>query len=211
MTKTPIKTDGPGAAWARKLEAASGKSVGERRKAMGVGTPSVILAVDCSGSMAGDKIRQAREGALDFGRDAINRGYAVGVVGFGSAAEMLAAPSQHEGSFSGALARLSVSGTTNMAAGIDAATTTLGTRGNRIVCVVTDGMPDSIGDAITSAQRARASGIEIMAVGTDDADWTFLSQIVSRRELATKIERREFGKQIASMSKMLPQLAHRKI
>ena len=54
--------------------------------------------------------------------------------------------------------------------------------------------------------KARAKGVEIMAVGTDDADRKFLSQIVSRKELATKVERPQFRSQIASYGQQLPQL-----
>jgi Mg-chelatase subunit ChlD len=212
MSKLPTGKESAGPAWLRKLEGASGKSLVNRDAVTGAltGNAAVVLLVDCSGSMAGDKMRQAQAGALDFGRDAIRRGYAVGVVRFGSTAETLTVPSRHESSITNALGLLRIEGSTNMAAGIDASATSLGRKGSRVICLVTDGMPDSTDQAIASAAQARAGGIEIMAVGTDDADWAFLARIVSRKELATKVDRRAFGQQIVSMAKMLPQLPYRK-
>ena len=47
----------------------------------------VYLAIDCSASMAGQKLLQAREGALDFAEDAQIKGYSVGLVQFESSAK----------------------------------------------------------------------------------------------------------------------------
>jgi Mg-chelatase subunit ChlD len=211
MSKLPTGKDSARLAWLKKFEEASGKSLDDRHGRLGALTAAaVILVIDCSGSMDGDKIRQARDGALGFGRDAMKRGYSVGVVQFGSEAETLVAPSRSDDSVSNALGRLRITGSTNMAAGIDVAVAMLGGGGNHVICIVTDGVPDSAVQTIASAKQARTQGIEIMAVGTDDADWAFLSQIVSRKELATKIDRQALGRQIASMARMLPQLTQRK-
>jgi Mg-chelatase subunit ChlD len=206
MSKLPLDRRAT-PAWVKRLEQASGRSLNEDRRASIFSTGGVvILAVDCSGSMAGSKIDQARTGALNFGGDALRRGYLVGAVQFGSMVGDLLAPTNSEEGLKKALEKIRIDGSTNMSAGIDRAVVLLGARGIRIICIVTDGMPDNVEETIRSAALARSVGIEIMVVGTDDADWTFLSQMVSRVELATKVDAQKLGLELAKMAKLLPQL-----
>ena len=208
MTGISKRPPAPVPAWLKKLEEASGgRSLKQEIKRKGE-PPIVILAVDCSESMKGDKIRQARRGAMEFGEDAVRRGYLVGVIKFSSAAAtaVVSRPSIALERFRVSLERLTASGGTAMANGIDLAVSEIGGRPGGVICIVTDGEPNSQEDTIASARAARAKGIEIMAVGTDDADWKFLSQIVSRTELAAKVDRVQFRAQIAGMAKKLPQI-----
>ncbi len=208
MSEITKRPPAPAPSWQKKLEKASGgKSLAQEIR-RGADPPIVILAVDCSGSMDGDKIRQARRGALEFGHDAVRRGYIVGVLKFSSesATVVIFPPSAALEPFGASLERLKPGGSTAMAGGIDLAVTQISGRPGSVICIVTDGEPNSQKETIASAAKARAKGIEIMAVGTDDADWKFLSQIVSRKELATKVDRPQFRAQIASMAKNLPQL-----
>ncbi len=199
----------PAPSWQKKLERASGgRSLASERKKALAEPPIVVLAVDCSSSMDGDKIKQARRGALEFGQNAVQRGYQVGVIKFSSpeATKVVAPASSALESFRVSLEQLKANGSTAMARGIDLAAVQIGARPGSVICIVTDGEPNSQKETLASATKARAKGIEIMAVGTDDADWKFLAQIVSRKELATKVERPQLGTQIASMAKKLPQL-----
>jgi len=52
--------------------------------------------------------------------------------------------------------------------------------------------------------RAKERGIEIIAIGTDDADKDFLSRLASRSDLMVKVSRELLGQSIASAAKMLP-------
>ena len=52
----------------------------------------VYLLMDCSGSMAGDKIEQAKRGAIDFSKSAQNKGYAIGLISFSDHARHLMEP-----------------------------------------------------------------------------------------------------------------------
>ena len=64
--------------WVKKLEAASGKPVALRRS-----SKIVYLLIDCSGSMAeGNKIEQAKKGAIGFAEEAQRKEYAVGLIQF---------------------------------------------------------------------------------------------------------------------------------
>ncbi len=78
-----------------------------------------------------------------------------------------------------------------MAAGIDLAVSQIGGVPGSVICIVTDGEPNSQHDTIVSARAARARGIEIMAVGTDDADWTFLSRIGSKASSPSRMRFRK--------------------
>ena len=208
MSNISKRPPAPVPAWQKKLESATGGRSLAREAAHTPDPPVVILAVDCSSSMEGDKIRQARRGALEFGQDAVRRGYQVGVIMFSSisATRVVLRPSAALELFQTSLEKLTASGNTAMANGIDLAVSEIGGRPGGVICIVTDGEPNSQKDTSASARAARAKGIEIMAVGTDDADWKFLSQIVSRTELAAKVDRVQFRAQIAGMAKKLPQL-----
>jgi len=96
-------------------------------------------------------------------------------------------------------------GTTNMGRGIRLANAKLiGLSGQLCIVIVTDGMPNSRQNAITLANEAKRAGIEIIAIGTDDADQEFLRQIASRTDLAIKVAHEQLGQAIADSAKMLP-------
>src|ERR1035437_5292227 len=53
----------------------------------------ILLLIDCSASMEGAKIAKAKNGALSFSSDALQKGYLVGLVKFDSHAKMIVKPS----------------------------------------------------------------------------------------------------------------------
>jgi Mg-chelatase subunit ChlD len=107
--------------------------------------------------------------------------------------------------FAECLDGLEASGSTDLAAALTLATKKIARcPGNKVFCVVTDGVPDDADAALAAAGEAVRHGIEIMAIGTDDADRTFLDRLVTRRELADKVERRQLRQGIASMAGLLP-------
>ena len=53
---------------------------------------SVYLVIDCSSSMAGQKISEAKKGALNFTREALTKRYSVGMISFASAATHICEP-----------------------------------------------------------------------------------------------------------------------
>lgn len=74
----------------------------------------------------------------------------------------------------------------------------------RVLCVVTDGMPDDTKGTIAAAKEVKRQGIDVMAIGIDDANHEFLALLVSRRELARKVQRHKLGEKIGKMAKLLP-------
>lgn len=190
-------TDQP--AWKSMLEQATGQSLASRDRA-------VFMLVDTSSSMgAASKLTGAVQGAVAFLDDAISRGFDVGIIEFATDAKIILDLQGKSETHHQALARLKVGGTTNLAAAISLAEEKLsGVRRERIICIVTDGVPDNREDALGSAQSAKMRAIDIMAIGTDDADEAFLARLVSRRELARKVIPAELGSSLASMALLLP-------
>jgi len=186
--------------WMKKLEAVSGKPL-EVNKPQG----AVYLVIDCSGSMDGNKLEQAKNGSKGFADEALKKGYAVGLIQFGSDAKHLLEPQRELVSFYSEVEKLAIAGSTNMAAGIRMATEYLADRKKeRVICIATDGQPDDRAATLSAANEAKKMGIEIMTIGTDDADKAFLEELATRKELALKVESTKLQQGITSMAKMLP-------
>jgi Mg-chelatase subunit ChlD len=164
-----------------------------------------FLVIDCSGSMEDGKLAQAKKGSLEFAEDAIKKGYSTGLIKFDSMAELLCKPEKEIKSLSHHVKGLMTGGSTNMAHGIQIAMESLShTNGVRVMVVVTDGMPDDAIAALDAARQAKEKGIDVITIGTDDADKDFLSRLASRAELSVKVSRDQLGQSIASAVKMLP-------
>ena len=165
---------------------------------------AVYLVVDCSASMAGAKIVQARAGALRFATEAAATSYAVGLIGFSSGASLLCEPREDAAHVEHHLPRLEPGGTTNMARGIALATESLaGRHGPLAMVVVTDGIPDDGTAALAAAHEAKEAGIDVITVGTDDADAAFLRRLASRSGLAVVVDNRHLGEGIGTAARML--------
>ena len=147
----------------------------------------VLLLIDTSGSMTGDKIFQAKNGAIDFSKSATQRGYATGLAIFADRAAMVCDPTVQSAAFEKKINAVRVGivgGSTNLTAGLDLAGKF---KVLAAVVVVTDGQPNSCEDALRSAAVLKQRGIEILCIGTDDADKAFLDQLATRKELALHV------------------------
>ncbi|RLF38548.1 MAG: hypothetical protein DRN12_08250 [Thermoplasmata archaeon] len=165
----------------------------------------VYLLLDCSGSMEGQKLAQAKRGAINFAEDARGKGYAVGLIKFSSTATHLCEPQQKISALNQYLERMTAGGGTNMTDAILLALQKMSDRkGYRAMVIVTDGMPDSQETASDAAREAKANGIDILTIGTDDADRDFLAKLASKTELSVKVLSDRFEEGITSMAKMLP-------
>lgn len=184
-----------------------GRSISAEVKEIGL----VYLVVDCSASMGGDnwgdKLNQAKRGALNFAKDALAKGYLTGLIQFKSSATHLCEPQQEISVLRRYLKKIHYGGSTNMTEAIYLATQKLLKRSRfRVMVIATDGMPDNPMTALDAARKAKKDGIDIIAIGTDDANWEFLKKLASRTELGIKVSREKFEKGITSTAKMLPQL-----
>lgn len=128
---------------------------------------TAYLAIDCSGSMAGQKLEQAKRGAEDFANSAVVAGYAVGLVEFSDEARVTCVPQSTRLTLATRLNALVASGGTNLTSALVLAASNLAReRAERAIVVVTDGMPNDPPGALRAAKAASESGIRIIAIGT---------------------------------------------
>lgn len=165
----------------------------------------IFLLVDCSGSMAGEKIEQVKQGVLDFSRTALRKGYSVGLVKFETEASLLCEPTRNFSLLSDKIKDFIANGSTNLAKALEAVSYRLkGQKGDITVVVATDGVPNDPDLALKLAKNLKRKGVEILAISTEDADRDFLAKLVSREGLNLRVERNEFGKGMGFIAKKLP-------
>jgi len=165
----------------------------------------VYLAIDCSGSMQGNKLEQAKHGILRFADEALKNGYRVGLISFDTEARIICDPVSDIQILTSGVRAMRVGGSTNMVKAIKLAHDNLkGLEGTRVIVFATDGMPDNVNAAIKAAQSAKDNGIDFIAIGTDDANQSFLGNLATRQDLAARVSRDMFAHAIASASNLLP-------
>jgi len=188
--------------WLQKLENVTGQPI----KAKPPMTSSVFFLLDCSGSMSSNnKLQFAINGGIEYAMDANSKGYKIGLISFGSSAKKILDLQDKIENFKIQISNLEVEGSTNLTDAIRIAREILSANiGERIIFVVTDGFPDNSNSAISEAKLAANSGIEIMTLGTDDADLNFLNSIATKKEFSRRVNRQDFQQGIKDMSKLLP-------
>jgi len=165
----------------------------------------VYLAIDCSNSMVGYKLEQAKQGIVDFAVEALKHEYRVGLIGFDTEARLICEPVGDMQILMPGVKAMRVGGSTNMVKAIKMAHAKLkGLEGARVIVMATDGMPDDARATLRAAQQAKDDGIDFIAIGTDDADQRFLSRLATRQELAAMVSSDKFAQAIASASNLLP-------
>jgi Mg-chelatase subunit ChlD len=95
-----------------------------------------------------------------------------------------------------------VGGTTDLAAGLILAGKF---RELAAVVVVTDGQSNDNDAALEVAATLKARGIDIICIGTDDADKGFLKRLASRSDLATHVSSKNLQAAITDAGRFLPQ------
>jgi Mg-chelatase subunit ChlD len=164
--------------------------------------PNALLLIDTSGSMAGAKVEQAKNGAIDFAQSAIAGGYATALAIFADRAAMVCDPTIDSAHFTSKIARLEVGlvgGTTDLAAGLQLATKF---RELAAVVVVTDGATPQA-PALRAAATLKGKGVAIICIGTDDADAAFLKRLATRSDLAKYVSSKDLRSAISGASHLL--------
>jgi Mg-chelatase subunit ChlD len=163
---------------------------------------NVLLLIDTSGSMAGNKIEQAKSGAVDFAHSASAKGYATALAVFADRAAMVCDPVTDSAVLAKKIARLDVGivgGTTDLASGLALAGKFAELAA---VVIVTDGQtPEK--PALSAALTLKTKGVEIICIGTDDADRGFLSKLATRSDLATHVLAQDMRSAISDASRLL--------
>lgn len=161
---------------------------------------TVFVLVDASGSMAvNNKFEDAKSGALDFGLMCIKRRYQVGVIVFSSKASATS-PTADPTALRAKIDKLRYTGGGTYLA--SALNHTLEYK-PAYVLVVTDGMVADSAESLGVATRLKALGTEILTIGTDDADETFLAELASRSDLSVKVAAVDLAHAISDTSRLL--------
>lgn len=185
------------------LEKGSGTSINLKKE-----KKAVYLLLDCSSSMGGgNKMDQAKNGCIGFANEALRKDYRIGLIKFDSTAEHLLFPTIEMKYLSNQLDNLTLGGSTNMAHAFELAIeelTRLDVIGERVICVVTDGIPDDRSSVLKLSNEAQSKAIDIMSIGTDDADELFLKELATRSGLSLKVNHEKLADGIVSMAKLLP-------
>lgn len=181
----------------------------ENMPGFGFGVCVTYLLVDCSGSMAGeDKLEKSKAGAIDFSHNAIQKGYSVGIIAFGSEARLISEAVSNISDLEGNIKRINIDGSTNMAAALVLAEEKLAKidspNAQRVIVLITDGIPDNVDATLRVAKECKAKGISIITLGTDDADKDFLKKIATDGSLTEIVSSSGLKQAIASAGNLLP-------
>lgn len=164
----------------------------------------VYLLIDRSGSMGGEKLEQARSGALQYARAAIHLRHSVGIISFATTAGLVSKASLSMDSIEAAAATIVSGGVTNLHLALALALDLLSEQNSRsTMVVVTDGKPDDREAALREALRAKQAGVTIVTIGTDDADLGFLKELASRPETTMRTSVPQLSTTIASAARLL--------
>jgi Mg-chelatase subunit ChlD len=165
----------------------------------------LYFLLDCSGSMRkGQKLDQAKQGIIEFAKDAFKKGYRLGFIRFSDEAEVFFEPTGNLDTLQNIIKGLKAVGSTNMTAAIKTAHAKVkGFPGTKVIVIATDGMPDNVKSSLEAAQRAKADGIDIISIGTEDADQEYLKKLASRTELSSKVSSDRLAQAITDASLLL--------
>jgi Mg-chelatase subunit ChlD len=163
-----------------------------------------ILIVDCSGSMAGDKLQNTIEGCIGFARDAIAEEYAVGVISFSDTWSCVQRPTREVNEVGAAVHSLSAGGMTLLAGAVNEAHEQLRLPVRlKAIVVFTDGYVGDSAESISAIQALKRDGVDVIAMGTEGADRRFLKTIASRSELAVETTTKQISGAIRSAARLL--------
>ncbi len=146
----------------------------------GPGPIRIALLLDTSASMDGPPLEEAQEAARAFLDKCDFTQSEVALVSFSDMASLQCEASDNARKVRAAIDRLAADGTTNLSEALQLAREQLAQADRaRYIVLLTDGYPDSGESALEEAAKAREEGIEIVAIGTGDADQDYLRKLAS--------------------------------
>ena len=105
----------------------------------------------------------------------------VGLISFNTTARHVCEPTYDIRSLQGRISEMHATGSTNMAKAIKMAHDHLKRLDNtRVIVIATDGLPDNAQDALREGAKAKKDKIDIITIGTDDANQGFLKRLATR-------------------------------
>ena len=147
------------------------------------GPVRIYLLMDVSSSMAGPPLEEAQDAARAFLDRCDFTATEVGLIAFSDVVTLQSEATDNARKVQAAVGRLAADGTTNLAEALELARSHLESRDRtRYVVILTDGYPDAAEAAVAEADRTKAEGVEIVAIGMGDADRDYLRRIASTDE-----------------------------
>ncbi len=143
----------------------------------------IYLLIDVSASMAGNPLFEAQAAARAFLDKCDFTAAEVGLISFSDEVILQAEATDNARRVLAAVARLEADSTTNLGDALELARNKLNRLDRtRYIVLLTDGYPDAAEAAVEQAAKARGEGIEIVAIGTGDANLDYLCRIASTEE-----------------------------
>lgn len=143
----------------------------------------IFLLIDCSGSMEGKLLKDAKQAAHRFVENIDLSSNMIGLISFNSEAFLRQDLTNVEVSLFHSITSLSSSGTTNMSEAIKIAcqaVTSSNSNNDKIIVLLTDGYPDNDNLTIIEGENLKNLGIRIITIGVGhDVDSEFLKKLAS--------------------------------
>ena len=169
------------------------------------------ILIDCSESMSYyQKLEQVEKGSLEFAQDATKKKYKTGIIEFNDDTRLICEATYDLNVLKKRLSSLHAIGRTNIAGALALAVSYLkNVNGGKYILLATDGdpnigSPDPYTAAYRQAANAKKRGIEIMTLGTDDAQWDFLNKLRTKTGFVKVVDRKRLQSAIADYAKLLP-------
>lgn len=145
---------------------------------------ALVLLLDTSGSMSGGRLREVKTAASDFVQRQTSQDNEFAVISFASSSRVETALTTNKNQIEQSINDLVEGGSTAMASGLDLATTELeSTSLAKNILLFTDGIPNSESNTLQVAQQVKADNINLIAVGTGDAEVNFLEEVTGDSDL----------------------------
>lgn len=165
------------------------------------------LLIDGSGSMNSyRRMEEAKKACKHIVRDVVNlKLHRIGLVSFDYSAHLLCELTHNANKLIEAIDKLGTYGNTNMTDAIRTACEQLKQSANKkAIIIVTDGYPNSKPSALAAAEQAKRAGIDIAAIGVQDADSDYLEELASAPDLVFMVQDVEklsevFGKAVSNL------------
>ena len=164
-------------------------------KVVTTSTPqAVVLLIDSSSSMRGDKLAEVKQAASSFvERQNLNQNQ-LAVVDFNTNANVRATLTSNLENLQNAIASITSVGGTKMDLGLQEATNQFPDSSSDLnILLFTDGEPNDKNLTSIAAENARNLDIQIIAVATDDADIPFLEQLTAHANLVFSTRAGQFN------------------
>jgi uncharacterized protein YegL len=179
----------------------------------------VTMVIDTSGSMRDEnKLEEVKRAAIAFVQRQANSATGVALVEFSTNASTVQAMTRDVNALTAKINELEANGGTNIGAAVIEGGRTLAADDARNVpsslLLFTDGRPDVSGEseaqgrrrAIAAAEQVRASGVKIIAIGTEDADPNFLAELTGNRDLVFSTTAGAFDQAFVAADKKIRQI-----